>query len=179
MLTLASLNFAGSGWQLPKFLLLKASIETSVGYCPESERRKGKELSENELSFLKGFADDDIEWFMDCDLLVDKGQIDIEIAGLDVDEKEYEMGDVLFDEETGCRDNYWLDITITCNKEHAVVNLNEYPLLTFLKNKDKDDGSARRAAYDAAVEKDETGLIQREFGYEFKRTEYRYYVSKS
>ena len=93
MLTLGQLKFAGSVWQLPKFQLLKVSVERTVGYCPESEdqMRKGKELSENKLSFLKDFEDDEIDWFMDCDLLVDKGQFDIKILGLVVGQKEYEM----------------------------------------------------------------------------------------
>ena len=140
--------------------------------------RKGKELSENKLSFLKGFEDNEIDWFMDCDLLVDKGQFDIKILGLVDGQKEYEMGDELIDEE-GNVVNYWLDITITCKNQNAVVDLNEYPLLTFLKNEDKDDGSARRDAYKAAVKKDKTGLIQREFGADFERAEYRYYVKHS
>jgi len=169
-ITLASFTFNGTHCHQSKFQLLKQSIERTVGYHGQM-----CELSEEELSFLKGFEDNEIDWFMDCDLLVDKGKIDIKILGLVVGQKEYEMGDELIDEE-GNVVNYWLDITVTCNNQNAVVNLNEYPLLTFLKNEDKDDGSARRDAYKAAVKKDETGLIQREFGADFERAEYRYYV---
>ena len=70
--------------------------------------------------------------------------------------------------QDGVIEDYLIDVTIICNNENAIVDLNSYPeLLYFLKHKDKHDAVARQEAYKKAIETDETGLIAREFGEEF------------
>ena len=150
---------------------------TFVGnvWSQEKFQKFQKYIKENEcLTFFNEFANNDIDYINELNLLVDRNKIKIEIDGLEVDGKQCEEEDNVQD---GVIEDYSIDVTIICNNENAIVDLNSYPeLLYFLKHKDKHDAVARQEAYKKAIETDETGLIAREFGEEFK-AEYRYFVS--
>lgn len=126
------------------------------------------------LTFFNEFENNDIDYIDKLNLLVDRSKIKIEIDGLEVDGKQYEEDNV----QDGVIEDYWIDVTIICNNENAIVDLNSYrELLDYLQHKDKHDAVARQKAYKKAIDTDETGLIAREFGEEFQ-PKYRHFVSK-
>ena len=178
MLTLGSLTFAGSVWDRPVFKKFKEYIEQQSDYRPESKEHMHRGTPMDDLSTFENLEEDEVEWFMDCNLLVDKEQIDVSYVGLCEYENCY-PDDKLIDEETGHETSYWVEITITCNNDKAMVDISNYPQLQYYLNyKDKHDAFVRKKVYADAIAKDETGLIAKHFGNDFKPSEFRYYVKR-
>ena len=178
MLTLRSLTFAGSVWSTPVFKKFKEYIEQQADYRPDSEEHILRGTSMDDLQLFQNLEEDEIEWFTDCNLLVDKEKINVSYVGLCEYENCY-PDDKLIDEETGHEMSYWVDITIACGEPGAMVDLSDYPQLHYyLCNKDKYSYLVRQQVYNDAIARDGTGLIAREFADDFKPAEFKYYVKK-
>lgn len=178
MLTLGSLNFDGSVWDNPVFKKFKHYIESLENYKPDSQEHLHRGTEMDDLSVFENLEEDTIEWFMDCNLLVDKELISVSYSGLCQDDKCYYDGDQLIDEETGQYVSYWIDITIKCDNVLAMVDLSKYPeLLYFLKNNDKYSSLVSQQVFKDAIAKDKTGLISREFSADFTSV-FRQHVKK-
>ena len=178
MLTLGSLTFSGSVWSTPTFKKFKEYIEKQADYRPDSEEHMLRGTSMDDLHLFENLEEDEIEWFTDCNVLVDKENFTVSYVGL----CEYEHcypDDKLIDEETGHETSYWVDITIACAEPNAMVDISDYPQLDYyLRHKDKYSYLVREQVYKDAIAIDETGLIAREFAEEFNPAEFRYYVKR-
>jgi hypothetical protein len=144
----ASIDFEGSAWTRPAFTTLNTLLTKFF------ETEPGMTLSEDDLSILELFENDELDRYTELglDFLIDAEKFDVTANFSEAEEH----GDV---------DTY--SYIITCNDKNAALDLKALKndcsedFIYFLDNVDVKDSEARAGAFAAAVALDSTGLLQR------------------